>query len=114
MKTIPQSVLDLIKKQMIVYVTIHMTASVFERIFNQEMLSALEFIKTDFLIEIDLDASQYCEQRHDFKWFLSRRAQTVYFFLVNKNVSYIHICEGAPDLGEEKNTHLIGRIGTWY
>jgi arginase family enzyme len=31
MKTIPQSVLDLIKKTMIVYVTIHTTASVSER-----------------------------------------------------------------------------------
>jgi formiminoglutamase len=32
---------------------------------------------------------------------------------LNKNVSYLHICEGAPDLGEEKNTHLIGKLGTW-
>jgi hypothetical protein len=31
-----------------------------------------------------------------------RRAQAVYFLLVKQNVSYLHICEGAPDLGEEK------------
>jgi formiminoglutamase len=30
-------------------------------------------------------------------------------FLVKQNVSYLHICEGAPDL-EEKNTHLIGKL----
>jgi hypothetical protein len=51
-----------------------------------------------------------CEQRHDFKWFLSRRAQAVYFLLVKKKMYLTYICEGAPDLGEEKNTHLIGKL----
>ena len=27
-----------------------------------------------------------------------------------KNVAYLHLCEGAPELGEEKNDHLIGKI----
>jgi formiminoglutamase len=29
-------------------------------------------------------------------------------FLVKQSI--LHICEGAPDLGEEKNTHLIGKL----
>ena len=32
------------------------------------------------------------------------------FFGKNKNATYLHICEGAPDLGEEKNNHLIGKL----
>jgi formiminoglutamase len=28
----------------------------------------------------------------------------------HKNSKYIHICEGAPDLGDEKNSHLIGKL----
>jgi formiminoglutamase len=59
------------------------------------MLSALEFIKTDFFwIEIDLDAPKYCEQRHDFERFLNRNRQFISFS--GKNAAYIHICEGAP------------------
>ena len=27
-----------------------------------------------------------------------------------ENACYFHICEGAPDLGEEKNNHLIGKL----
>jgi formiminoglutamase len=36
--------------------------------------------------------------------------QFISFFGKNKNASYIHICEGAPNLGEEKNIHLIGKL----
>ena len=32
------------------------------------------------------------------------------FFAKQKNASYIHICEGAPDLDQEKNNHLIGKL----
>jgi formiminoglutamase len=58
MKTIPQKCFrPYQKKQMIVYVTIHTTASVSERKrVLQEMAGALEFIKLIFGIEIDLDA----------------------------------------------------------
>jgi formiminoglutamase len=31
-------------------------------------------------------------------------------FLVKTKILHTHICEGAPDLGEEKNTHLIGKL----
>ncbi|RYZ79465.1 MAG: arginase, partial [Proteobacteria bacterium] len=28
----------------------------------------------------------------------------------NENAAYLHICEGAPDLGDEKNKHLVGKL----
>jgi formiminoglutamase len=36
--------------------------------------------------------------------------QFVSYFGKFKNVTYLHLCEGAPELGEEKNDHLIGKI----
>jgi formiminoglutamase len=98
MKTIPQSVLDLIKKQRIVYATILMTASQFERKdFNQEMLSALEFIKLFFQVEIDLDALPNIASSAMTERFSQRNSDSLFFFSKNKNAAYIHICEGAPD-----------------
>jgi hypothetical protein len=47
MKTIPQKCFRPYQKQMIVYVTIHMTVKFERKDFNQEM-QCLEFIKTDF------------------------------------------------------------------
>jgi formiminoglutamase len=53
----------------------------FEKDFNQEMLSALEFIKTDFFgIEIDLDALPNIASSHDFERFLNRGAQSLFLF----------------------------------
>jgi hypothetical protein len=53
---------------------------------------------------------KYCEQRHDFKWFLSRRAQAVYF-LFGKTKMYLTYTSVKEHLtGEEKNTHLIGKL----
>ncbi len=81
--------------------------------FEKEMALAYEFIKNEpYGIEIDLDAipniatsamttSGYSveELRH----FLN-------YFGKNKNASYLHICEGAPALGDEKNDHLVGKL----
>ncbi len=36
--------------------------------------------------------------------------QFVSYFGKHENATYLHICEGAPDLGEEKNNHLIGKL----
>jgi formiminoglutamase len=36
--------------------------------------------------------------------------QFISFFGKNKNAAYVHICEGAPDLDDEKNNHLIGKL----
>jgi formiminoglutamase len=110
-----KSVLDLIKKTQdrVRYNTYDSLAIRKEKEFNQEMITALEFIKTDFFgIEIDLDAiPNIASSAMTLSGFsVEELRQFISFFGKNKNASYLHICEGAPDLGEEKNNHLIGKV----
>ena len=81
--------------------------------FQQELNTAFDFIKTDaYGIEIDLDAlPNIASSAMTMSGFsIEELRQFVYFFGKNRNASYIHICEGAPVLGEEKNNHLIGKL----
>ena len=81
--------------------------------FQQELNTALDFIKNDaFGIEIDLDAlPNIASSAMTMSGFsVEELRQFVYFFGKHKNAAYLHICEGAPDLGEEKNNHLIGKL----
>jgi formiminoglutamase len=110
-----KSVLDLIKKteDRVRYNTYDSLAIRKEKEFNQEMVNALDFIKTDFFgIEIDLDAiPNIASSAMTLSGFsVEELRQFISFFGKNKNASYIHICEGAPNLGEEKNSHLIGKL----
>lgn len=110
-----KSVLDLIKKteDRVRYNTYDSLAIRKEKEFNQEMITALEFIKTDcFGIEIDLDAiPNIASSAMTLSGFsVEELRQFISFFASNKNAAYIHICEGAPDLAEDKNSHLIGKL----
>ena len=81
--------------------------------FQQELNTALYFIKNDaYGIEIDLDAlPNIASSAMTMSGFsVEELRQFVYFFGKNKNATYLHICEGAPELGEEKNNHLIGKL----
>ena len=81
--------------------------------FQQELNTAFEFIKNDpYGIEIDLDAlPNIATSAMTMSGFsIEELRQFVYFFGKNKNAAYLHICEGAPELGEEKNNHLIGKL----
>jgi formiminoglutamase len=81
--------------------------------YQQELNTALDFIKNDaFGIEIDLDAlPNIASSAMTMSGFsVEELRQFVYFFGKHKNAAYIHICEGAPELGEEKNNHLIGKL----
>ncbi|MFN3969573.1 formimidoylglutamase [Flavobacterium sp.] len=81
--------------------------------FQQELNTAYDFIKNDaYGIEIDLDAlPNIASSAMTMSGFsIEELRQFVSFFGKNKNASYMHICEGAPDLGEEKNNHLIGKL----
>jgi formiminoglutamase len=81
--------------------------------FSQEMSNALAFIETDFFgIEIDLDAiPNIASSAMTLSGFsVEELRQFISFFGKNKNVAYLHICEGAPDLDEEKNNHLVGKL----
>ena len=110
-----KSVLDIIKKieDRVRYNTYDEVNIRKQKNFDQELFQALNFIKNEpFGIEIDLDAlpniassamtmSGYSVE--ELRLFVS-------YFGQNNNASYLHICEGAPDLGEEKNNHLIGKL----
>lgn len=110
-----KSVLDIIKKieDRVRYNTYDCVNIRKEKDFHQEMVNALDFIKNDpFGIEIDLDAiPNIASSAMTLSGFsIEELRQFVSFFAKNKNVAYLHICEGAPDLGEEKNNHLIGKL----
>ena len=110
-----KSVLDIIKKieDRVRYSTYDSISIRREKDFEKEMAHALEFINDDFFgIEIDLDAipNIACSAMTMSGFSVEQLRQFISFFAKNKNASYLHICEGAPDLGEEKNNHLIGKL----
>ncbi|MFV8324011.1 formimidoylglutamase [Flavobacterium sp. LB3P21] len=110
-----KSVLDIIKKiedrvRFNTYDSVNIRK---EKDFNQEMALALEFINDDFFgIEIDLDSipNIACSAMTLSGFSVEQLRQFISYFAKNKNAAYLHICEGAPDLGEEKNNHLIGKL----
>lgn len=84
-----------------------------EKYFDLEMIEALEFIKTDsYGIEVDLDAiPNVASSSMTLSGFsVEELRKFISFFGKNKNASYLHICEGAPDLGDQKNSHIIGKL----
>lgn len=110
-----KSVLDIIKKieDRVRYNTYESVNIRKEKEFNLEMAKALEFINDDFYgVEIDLDAiPNIASSAMTLSGFsIEQLRQFVSYFGKNKNAAYLHICEGAPDLGEEKNNHLIGKL----
>lgn len=81
--------------------------------FSHELIIAYEFIKNEnYGIEIDLDSlPNIASSAMTMSGFsVEELRQFINFFGKNKNATYIHICEGAPDLGEDKNSHLIGKL----
>lgn len=110
-----KSVLDIIKKtdDRVRYATYDSINIRKEKEFNQELVLASEFIQNDcFGIEIDLDAiPNIASSAMTLSGFsIEELRQFVTFFGKNKNAAYLHICEGAPDLAEGKNNHLIGKL----
>jgi formiminoglutamase len=81
--------------------------------FETELELAENFIKEEpYGIEIDLDAiPNIASSAMTISGFsVEQVRQFVHHFGKNQNATYLHICEGAPDLGEEKNNHLIGKL----
>jgi formiminoglutamase len=110
-----KSVLDSIKKldDRVRYNTYDEIKIRHQKYFEQEMIQSLDFIKNDFFgIEIDLDAiPNIASSAMTLSGFsVEELRQFIYYFSQDQNASYIHICEGAPSLGEEKNSHLIGKL----
>jgi formiminoglutamase len=110
-----KSVLDIIKKteDRVRYNTYDGIKIRKEKDFSLEMNTALAFVETDcFGIEIDLDAiPNIASSAMTLSGFsVEELRQFISFFAKNKNATYLHICEGAPSLGEDKNNHLIGKL----
>jgi formiminoglutamase len=81
--------------------------------FDTELENAHKFIADEpFGIEIDLDAiPNIAASAMTISGFsVEQVRQFVNYFGKSQNAAYIHICEGAPTLGEEKNNHLIGKL----
>jgi formiminoglutamase len=84
-----------------------------EKDFNTEINTALNFIKNDFFgIEIDLDAvPNIPSSAMTLSGFsVEELRQFIYRFGKQEKATYIHICEGAPSLDNEKNDHLVGKL----
>lgn len=110
-----KNVLDIIKKigDRVKYNTYDEIAIRREKDFDRQMDEALEFVSTDaFGLEIDLDAvANIASSAMTPSGFsVEKLRRFVHRFGSNPNVAYLHVCEGAPDLGEEKNNHLIGKL----
>lgn len=110
-----KSVLDIIKKleDRVRYNTYDSINIREEKDFNHEMISAMEFVKSDaFGIEIDLDAiPNIASSAMTISGFsIEQLRQFVSYFGQHRNAAYLHICEGAPDLDNSSNNHLIGKL----
>ena len=110
-----KNVLDIIKKieDRVRYITYDSVNIRKEKEFNKEMANASEFISDDFFgIEIDLDSipNIACSAMTMSGFSVEQLRQFISYFANNRNATYLHICEGAPDLSEEKNNHLIGKL----
>jgi formiminoglutamase len=110
-----KSVLDKLKtlKERVLYNTYDSMKIKKTKDFNTEMDFALDFINNDFYgIEIDLDAiPNIASSAMTLSGFsVEELRQFIYFFGKNNHASYLHICEGAPELDYEKNNHLVGKL----
>lgn len=87
-----------------------------EKYFSEELEVALDFISdADFGIEIDLDSVKNLpSSAMTLSGFsVEKLRKFLHFFASDSKVSYLHICEGAPDLSDEKNPNLIGKLITY-
>ena len=110
-----KNVLDLIKNksERVKYNTYDEIKIRQEKLFQAEIKLANEHIKGEpYGVEIDLDAvPNIPSSAMTLSGFsVEELRQFCYFFGKHKNVSYLHICEGAPSLGEDKNPQLIGKL----
>lgn len=110
-----KSVLDKLKtiKDRVLYNTYDSIKVKQTKNFETEMNLALEFIQNDaYGIEIDLDSiPNIASSAMTLSGFsVEEMRQFIYFFARHKNAAYIHICEGAPSLDNDKNNHLVGKL----
>ncbi|WP_430612207.1 formimidoylglutamase [Flavobacterium sp. JP2137] len=111
----PKSVFDSIKgvADKVKYNTYEQIRIRKEKSFDTELLAAQKHIDNAFYgIEIDLDSIPNVASSASTPTGFSaeRLRQFLHFFGKSKNAAYLHICEGAPALDFEKNSHLVGKL----
>jgi len=88
----------------------------FEKDFLTELNQALQHIKKEaYGIEIDLDSIEKVASSAITPTGYStiEARQFIHYMAKHKHASYLHICEGAPSLDEEKNQHLVGKLSAY-
>ena len=81
--------------------------------FDEEISNAYSFIKSEpFGIELDLDAIPgiYSSAMTLSGFSVQQARNYIHYFGKHKNASYLHICEGAPELDKSNNNHLTGKL----
>lgn len=81
--------------------------------FHKELAQSFAFITNDYFgIEIDLDAiPNIASSAMTISGFsVEQLRQFIHHFGKSQNATYLHICEGAPDLCKEKDNNLIGKL----
>jgi formiminoglutamase len=110
-----KSVLDLMKKteQRVKYNTYDSIKITKEKSFEQELANGFNHVQYDcFGLEIDLDSlpNIASSAMTNSGFSVEELRHFVHYFGKSQNAAYLHICEGAPDLAEPKNSHLIGKL----
>lgn len=84
-----------------------------EKSFSEEMAHALGFIEDEcYGIEIDLDSlpNIASSAMTPSGFSVEKVRQFIHYFGQHQNAAYLHLCEGAPDLDNDKNNHLTGKL----
>ncbi|MFA5556345.1 MAG: formimidoylglutamase [Flavobacteriaceae bacterium] len=84
-----------------------------EKSFSKELNLALEFVATtNFGIEIDMDSVENMpSSAMTLSGFSAEKLRSfLHLLALSPQVSYLHICEAAPDLADQKNPNLIGKL----
>ncbi|ALM48033.1 arginase [Flavobacterium psychrophilum] len=84
-----------------------------EKSFSEEKVFALSFISDEpFGIEMDLDAMLNIASSAitPSGFSVEKARQFLHYFGQHKHAAYLHLCEGAPDLDNEKNSHISGKL----
>ena len=110
-----KGVMESIKKlsERVRYNTYEQIAVRKEKSFSDEMAHALGYIEDEkFGIEIDLDSlpNVASSAMTPSGFSVEKVRQFIHYFGKNKNAAYLHLCEGAPTLDNEKNSHLTGKL----
>lgn len=84
-----------------------------EKTFENELLRARHHIEQEpFGLEIDLDSiPMFASSAITSSGFSAEcTRQFIHYFAQLKNVCYLHLCEGAPELYSQENHNLVGKL----